>query len=177
MTCIAGVADKGKVWIGADSAGVSELDIQVRGDEKVFVNGPFLMGFCGSFRARDLARYAFKPSLQQGDQNDIEYLVTTFIDEFRNVLIDGGMKNEEERLELDGAFLLGYKGELYCIEGDFQVGWCSVNFNAVGCGAPYALGALDATAAQTPARRVRSALEAAQRWSAGVRGPFMVLSI
>ena len=50
MTCIVGLIDGRRVWMGGDSAGVSGLDITVRADAKVFRNGDFLIGFTSSFR-------------------------------------------------------------------------------------------------------------------------------
>lgn len=43
MTCIVGVAEGGKVWIGGDSAGVDSgnYSLTVRADRKVFRNGHF----------------------------------------------------------------------------------------------------------------------------------------
>jgi ATP-dependent protease HslVU (ClpYQ) peptidase subunit len=179
ITCIAGVTKGGKVWIGGDSAGVWEgdLSIQVRSDAKVFKNGEFLFGFCGSFRTRDITHYAFKPAPQKPKQTDHEYLCTTFIDSLRMALIKGGMKHEDNLLDPEGSFLLGYRGGLYSVEEDFQVGQTAVDFNAIGCGSAIALGALDVTPKKPPAIRIRHALEAAERWSAGVRGPFSVYSI
>lgn len=43
MTCIAAWCDGKDVWIGADSAGVSGMDVIIREDEKVFKNGKFLI--------------------------------------------------------------------------------------------------------------------------------------
>ena len=39
MTCIVGLIDEGKVYIGGDSAGAADDLITVRADEKVFVRG------------------------------------------------------------------------------------------------------------------------------------------
>ena len=39
MTCIVGIADGAKVWIGGDSAGVAGWSLTVRADEKVFAVG------------------------------------------------------------------------------------------------------------------------------------------
>lgn len=48
-------------------------------------------------------------------------------------------------------------------------------FDAVGCGADVALGALQAAGrVQNPGRRLRTALRAAESLNAGVRGPFSV---
>lgn len=56
MTCIVGLEHNGRVYIGADSAGVSGWDLTVRADKKVFRNGSFLFGFTDSFRMRTAPR-------------------------------------------------------------------------------------------------------------------------
>lgn len=43
-------------------------------------------------------------------------------------------------------------------------------FDAIGCGRPYALGALAVTGGD-PVRRVERAVRVAERFNAGVRGP------
>jgi ATP-dependent protease HslVU (ClpYQ) peptidase subunit len=58
MTCIAGVAHEGKVWIGGDSAGVGGYDLTVRADAKVFTNGEFLFGFTSGQAAEARVRQA-----------------------------------------------------------------------------------------------------------------------
>lgn len=179
MTCIVAVQKNGKVYMGGDSGGVDAdgLWIEVRDDEKVFKNGPFLMGFAGSFRARDLARYSFKPIPQAKGQSDHEYLVTTFVTGLQKCLLAGGMEHKDNLLDPDSVFLLGYKGQLYKVESDFQIGRLAAGFAAVGCADMAALGALDAMPTKPPALRVRHALETAERLSAGVCGPFHVLSL
>lgn len=175
MTCIAGVKHEGKVYIGADSSGVAGYDLTVMADEKVFRNGPFLMGFTTSFRMGQLLRFAFNPPKQHPDTDDYRFMVTEFIDECRRCLKTGGWAQKTNEQEEAGTFLVGYKGELYIVEGDYQVGRPAAYFAAVGCGAPIAHGALHATEGMAPERRIRTALEAAERFSAGVRRPFMIL--
>lgn len=65
MTCIVGLVDKGSIYMGGDSAGVAGLSVTTRADEKVFLNGPFIMGFTTSFRMGQILRYKFVPP----DQN------------------------------------------------------------------------------------------------------------
>ena len=60
MTCIAAITEKGKVYMGGDSAGVSGYDITIRADEKVFKNGQCVFGFTSSFRMGQLLCYKFK---------------------------------------------------------------------------------------------------------------------
>jgi ATP-dependent protease HslVU (ClpYQ) peptidase subunit len=74
---------------------------------------------------------------------------------------------------------VGYNGNLYCVESDFQVAEHLDDFNACGCGENYALGSLHSTAktTMTPAERVYEALSVAEYFSAGVRKPFNVLKL
>ncbi|KKO71831.1 hypothetical protein AAV32_09670 [Kerstersia gyiorum] len=60
----------------------------------------------------------------------------------------------------------------------YQVGEAASGYDAVGCGADIALGALCATTGMADHNsRIGLALHAAEAHSAGVRGPFTVLSI
>lgn len=177
MTCIAGlVSDHGSVWIGGDSAGVAGLDLQVRSDTKVFRNGPFVMGFTSSFRMGQLLRYAFTPPDHDPRKDAEAFMVTTFIDAVRDCLKKGGYARKTNEAESAGTFLVGYRGGLYRIDSDYQVGIPADGYAAVGCGDQIALGALYASrdSGLSSRERVIQSLEAAERFSAGVRGPFVV---
>ena len=179
MTCLVGIGDGERVWIGADSAGVEGTYLEVRADQKVFKNGDFLMAFCGSFRVRDIAQYAFNPPSQPTRMSEREFLVTKFLEDFRDVLYEHGARHSKNDVEsMDGGCLVGYRGEVYAISEDFQIGTIADGYAALGCGAEVALGALHATqtSKMSPSRRVKLALEASERWSGGVRGPFKILS-
>lgn len=174
MTCIVGIVDNKRVYIGGDSAGVAGYSLTVRADAKVFRNGPFLFGFTSSFRMGQLLRYAFTPPKHDSDLSDHQYLVTTFIDAVRQCLKDGGYASKENETEQGGTFLLGYRGHLYKIDSDYQVGESADGFDACGCGIEIAQGALYASEGQDAEKRAKMALRAAERFSAGVRGPFVV---
>lgn len=175
MTCICGLVDNGDVYIGGDSAGVAGLSLSIRADEKVFGNGPFIMGFTSSFRMGQLLRYKFSPPAQTVHQTDMEYMVTSFIDACRQCFAGNGFGDKDATS--GGTFLVGYKGKLYTIEGDYQVGIPSIPFDAVGCGADLALGAMYATEKLSPEERINMALSAASTFSAGVSPPFVILKL
>jgi ATP-dependent protease HslVU (ClpYQ) peptidase subunit len=175
MTCIVGLVDKGDVYIGGDSAGVAGLSLSIRADEKVFGNGPFIMGFTSSFRMGQLLRYKFSPPAQTVHQNDMEYMVTSFIDAARQCFSGNGFGDKDATV--GGTFLVGYKGALYTIEGDYQVGIPKPSYDAVGCGSDLALGAMFATEGLKPEQRITIALEAASTFSAGVAPPFTILKL
>jgi ATP-dependent protease HslVU (ClpYQ) peptidase subunit len=173
MTCIIGLIDNGNVYIGGDSAGVSGLSVTIRADEKVFQNGPFIFGFTSSFRMGQLLRYKFDPPAQTVNQGDMEYMVTSFIDAVRQCFAANGFGDKDATR--GGTFLAGYKGKLYNIDSDFQVGIPSDNFDAVGCGAELALGAMFATENMKPEDRITTALGAASYFSGGVAPPFRII--
>ena len=99
-----------------------------------------------------------------------------FVDALRTTLKERGWARMVNGQEEGGHFLVGVAGRLFHVEGDFHVGEAQDGFDAVGCGGEAACGALFATAHLMPEARVRMALRAAERCSAGGRGPFAVLS-
>jgi hypothetical protein len=173
MTCIVAVVEKGTVYIGADSAGIANYDIHVREDTKVFKNGPFVIGATSSFRLIQLLHYKFVPPVQEC-KDDMEYMCVNFIDSIKKLFKDDNFGGPENK---GGNFLLGYKGKLYEIEADYQVGVVATNYNSVGIGSPIALGSLYSTQGKQPIYRINKALEAAAHFSAGVVGPFRIVKV
>lgn len=175
MTCIAGLVAGGKVYIGGDSAGMDDrYSLRVRADKKVFRNGDFVMGFTTSFRMGDLLRHAFDPPRRHPNDDVHKFMVTDFVDAVRACLKKGGFASISEGVESGGSFLVGYAGRLFHVESDYQVGESVDDLAACGCGDMIALGSLFSTAGKPPVKRIETALEAAERFSGGVRGPFHV---
>lgn len=175
MTCIVGVKHKGGVVIGGDSAGVSGLDLVVRSDRKVFVKGDYVMGFTTSFRMGQLLHHALTVPVCYDGMDLEHFMVTSFVNAVRDCLKSGGFASKDKEEEQGGCFVVGYKGRLFTIEGDYQVGEAVDSFTAVGCGAKFALGSLCETENLKPKDRVQRALNAAERYSAGVRKPFHIV--
>ncbi len=176
MTCIIGLVDKGNVYMDGDSAGVAGLSITTRIDEKVFVKGPFIMGFTSSFRMGQLLHYKLEVPKQEVSQTDMEYMVTDFIDAVRRCFADNGFGKMAERSDNEGGtFIVGYNQKIYTIYDDFQVGESIHGYDSVGCGSDLALGSLYSTKGKQPEARVKMALEAASTFSAGVTPPFLIL--
>lgn len=178
MTCIVGVVEGNTVYMGGDSAGVDGwLGLTVRADQKVFKNGPMIFGFTTSFRMGQLLRYAL--TIPDHDPRvDVEkYMAVYFIDAVRDTLKKHGWSEKRNDQEVGGCFLVGYKGRLFRIDNDYQVGAPADPFAAVGCGDQIAHGALFATSSLAPKDRLVIALSAAERFSAGVRGPWCIDSL
>ena len=180
MTCIVGMTKGGKVYIGADSAGVAGLEIRTRADTKLFNKDGYLIGCTTSFRMIQLLRFGLALPRRHPSVDLYEFMCTSFIDSVRSTFKAGGFGKNESGNESGGCFLVGVEGRLFRVESDFQVGEDALPFAACGCGEYYALGSLYATNfanAMTPQAQLESALIAASEFSAGVRGPYTFLEV
>ena len=173
MTCIAGIAQDGKVTMGADSASASGWDMRATALPKVFRKGPMLIGYTSSFRMGQLLRHKLVLPEQEAE-DDLQYMVVGFIEAARKCLSDGGYTEIENNQEEGGEFLVGYKGVLYHVGGDFQVNTYQDGIAAVGCAEGYALAVMHVLGG-SPKERVAKALETAAYFSAGVLAPFIIL--
>jgi len=170
------------MYMGGDSAGVSGLDITVRSDVKVFKNGPMLFGYTSSFRMGQLLRFKLKIP-KNTCKDDYEYMCTTFVDAVREVFKDNGYSHVNNNEETGGTFLVAYKGKIYSVQNDFQVGMSMEEYDSCGCGKYYALGSLDSTRFNDFGKvhtikiphQVNTALMVAAYRSGGVRAPFIVI--
>ena len=177
MTCIVAVVNKGTVYMGADSLGAAQSHILTRKDPKVFVRKPFVFGFTSSFRMGQLLAHSLRVPCLPKKGITYKWMCTEFIDAVRKCLGEGGWKIKKDEQERGGTFLVGIAGQLFEIEGDFQVGIPGYDYAAVGCGQSYAKGSLYSTKHLQPRIRIRKALEAAEEFSGWVRRPFRIVKI
>lgn len=169
MTCIVAVAEKGQVWMGADSAATDPRGTQViRREPKVFKLGDAVVGVAGSFRAAQVIRYSAPPVEKHRDMH--RYLCTEWIESLREAMGEAVAESETETFE--GALLIGISGAVWQVEADYHVGRSVQTFDAVGSGAQVALGSLLSTKGLEPDKRVKLALEAAEAFCASVRRPW-----
>src|SRR5689334_16657482 len=133
MTCIVGLIEKKKVYIGGDSAGVAGLDVTVRKDPKVFKVGDFVIGCTTSFRMMQLIRFSFNPPKRFEGDDIFKYMCSEFVNVLRRCLKDGGYAKKENEEESGGTFLVGHQDRLFRIDSDYQVGESQKPFEAVGC--------------------------------------------
>jgi ATP-dependent protease HslVU (ClpYQ) peptidase subunit len=183
MTCIAALIDGKKVIMGGDSAGVAGLSLSVRKDRKVFKRKDhggtiWLFGFTSSFRMGELIQFNLRLPAVKADEKDLyKFMVTKFIPALRSCLKKGGWAKKDKEQEKSGFFLVGLKGRIFHIQSDYQVAESIDPYYAVGCGDDLALGSLYTSQNEpNPKKRIQLALEAAQKFSAGVREPFVIIS-
>lgn len=174
MTCIVGFVEGDTIWMGGDSAGVSGWDLVIRADQKVFRNGPMVLGFTTSFRMGQLLRHALTIPDRPASMDLDKYMVTVFVDAVRECLKSKGWAEKTNEQEKGGEFLVGYESRLFAVHADYQIAAPVSQCYAIGSGGPFAMGALVATPHLKGRKRIEGALKAAEQCSAGVRGPFHV---
>jgi ATP-dependent protease HslVU (ClpYQ) peptidase subunit len=169
MSTVVGLIQDGNVYIGTDSrASTEDGEIKPIVVKKMFKNKGYTIAFVGSVRAGQILypRYFSPP-------DDI----WEFPDAIRHLAEEKGTLSIGDRQEsLIGCNYLFVKdGKLYEMMMDFQMLEIE-DFSVLGSGSYYANGSLYTTRNMTihPKERVRLALEAAAKFSAGTGPPFHI---
>lgn len=182
MTCVVGLVDRGKIYMGADSAGSTwQGSIKTRTDPKVFIVGEFMIGICGSYRMRDILQYHTSfPKYNPKLYGPLEFVNRDVLPRVRDAFKGHGftrIENSEE--EFAGSFLIGFRKKIFEVECDFQVGESSVPWVSIGSGGEIAEASLATTRhikGISPIQRINIALTVAAEGNAFVRGPFYISS-
>lgn len=179
MTCIVALKHESKVYIGGDSAGVDGWDYTVVKHPKVFRLGDMLIGYSGSNRMAQILRYHVTPPKHYPEDGDgMAYMVKHFVECLRTTFKEHGYSKTESGVEtMDSEIVVGYRGEIYAIQTDFQVAVSAAPYRTSGIGRSYALGAMAMSEFSTnlpPDNRVLKALEISGQFSNGVCGPYYV---
>lgn len=179
MTCIVGMVEDDKVWMGGDSACSYGHTEYLMANHKVFENRNVLMGISGSARVGNLLEEALQVPDHPSRLSDESYVCTKLVDAIRQCLSGAGAASKYHGKEsYAGEILLGYNGALYSVAGVYDAIRPAKPYFAHGCGWEVALGALHILEGQKlkPETKVERALEAAETYSRGVRAPFHIIS-
>lgn len=186
MTCIVGIADQGKVYIGGDSM-ISDSDSGWYNTvcQKVFIreagNSTFIYGGSGLPRLDDIMLYEFNPPVFDTTKSVDAYIHGDFTRELIAVckrVEFASKKNEMIRVPHSGM-LLGFHGRLYQWSVDFAFMTTPSWGAAEGQGGQPAAAILYSLYGQIldPTARCMQALEASEAVTCSVRRPFTVLSL
>lgn len=180
MTCIVGIVEGAKVWIGGDSA-MSNMDtheLAACANPKVYRVGEFLIGCAGSLRVGDALRYELDPPKHPRRMDAGRYMRTLFINAVRETLRKAGTLQKAHEVEqCDAHLIVGYRGRLFVIEDDLHIHETTDSYVSVGSGSSVAHGALAVSSGVAPRKRILNALNASERYTASVRRPFYVLEM
>ena len=182
MTGIAAISHEGKVWIGGDSAAVRQDHyLSYVATPKVFRKGPLVIGYTSSFAMGHALQHRLEvpkgvpASPILAEALDV-WMAVDFVDAVRNVLRDCGYMKVDCGREKGGTFIVGIRGMIYEFDDDFHARRVAENHYACGSGVSVILGSLwTSVSDKDPRRRILTALEAAERYTTTVRGPFTLV--
>lgn len=162
MTTIVGLQGDGFAVVATDSR-ISSMDstgfaYQVGtlsvGASKIAQNGKYLLGAAGDVRAINILHHAFVPPTPtpntKGKKLD-QFITLKFIPQLRDTFEDFGYAaaSKDEPAEQQSTILVVINSTIYIIEGDYSWTSDSNGIYAIGTGAPYALGAIQALMPKT----------------------------
>lgn len=177
MTCIIGLEEEGKAWIGGDSAAVSNWERRESAISKVFKVSGYTIGYTTSFRMGQLLRYSISYPPVPRELTE-EFLVKEFVEPIRKVFKEFGFSKVDNNEEVGGAFLVGAKNKIFQIDCDFQVQHYLNGLYSIGSGSSYALGAMVALRPNTdPKNRIFRSLEIVREFCMSVTWPNNVLEV
>lgn len=174
MTVIVGCIHRGRAWMGGDSIVSSESGWRSNlHHPKVFKLGPYVFGVCGDLRFMNVVYDAFTPPMPPKQYVD-RFMITAMIPQLRKCVMDTGAKDDGA----SGDLMIGHAGKLWVVLGDdwsmYRVtGGCE----AIGSGARYALGVMEACRKDAPQDRIRKAIKAASALDWSVGGKACVLAV
>ena len=180
MTCIVGIIDNEKIWMGCDTQ-VSSGSRKSRTDTKIIRHNDLLLGFSGNARELQLMRFGLEIPEQGEAEEDYEYIAATLTPAIQNRLKDAGAAEIDNNVvSARMSILIGYRKRLYTVSWNFApLRIESQDYHAIGSGMYYALGSLFSTKDRglNTESRIRLALETAEEFDRGVSGPFVVESL
>ena len=179
-TCIVAVKDRGVVHFGADSLVSSEYNKFTSAQTKLVRLGDLLVGVCGSIRVYNVVACDVTPPTRTDNKSsDYRYIVSSLVPELRERLRAAGALMTENGFDsIEAHLLIGYRGNIYWIDDEFQVIQPDADYWAAGSGREYALGSLySSRTLGDPRQRIQLALEAASAFVPSVAAPYVFESI
>jgi len=179
MTLIASYIDKDKtVWLCGDSIGCSENNKTTRADMKIFYKDGYVVGFTSSYRFGQIIRHYVKlPAIPKKTRNHNH--IIKIIELISEKLHDNHWGQELNNHRWGGQLIIGWPGNLYSIDTDFQYSQSVDPFLCVGSGSNYALGALSSLSSNTilkPEGLLLQAARTSSKFCATVGPPYHIIN-
>lgn len=167
MTCIVGISDDGKVYMGGDRGASDGSAIVSLVSPKVYIRDEWIFGYAGSMGIGQIMQIITIPILKE-DEDPFIVLRMDIVDQFKSIMDNQGMSITEDN---DTDILIGIRGRLFEFSpADWSV--AEVKETAIGSGGNFALGSLHSTySIYSPIVRISMALDAAITYSPSCQGP------
>lgn len=179
MTCVVAYKENGKIYMGADTIGSDEnMRVSHRMNKKVWKKFDMIFGISGSYRIGQLVQYSLEIPEHDDSKNDMAYFLEDFIPSFIKCLKENEITLDEGELK-EFNMLIGYKGNIYRLESDFNIGINKECYDVIGSGEDIATGALFILAKDKklkPKQKIKLALDASSRYVSSVGGTYTYIT-
>lgn len=180
MTCIIGIVDGDRVWVGSDSCMSTNWMKTTVSKPRVVRLSPersLIAASTGDLRLLNLLHTFPYPVTKLASSEAHSYIMGTFPDRLREFASERGfLETTNGRASLgDNSVLIAFGSAIYHVGALFGVHKVGRSFHAIGSGAEVAMGALQVMGKRaSPQVRIRRALEAASEIAQQVAPPFEI---
>jgi len=176
MTCIVGLMENGKVYIGADKSSSCGGVIRKTALNKVFKKGSYIIGYTTSFRMGQLLEHVIELPEPPEAGADLHFMVSSFVEKIRKDFKGYGFSTVDNNEETGGTFLVGVNRKIFKINSDYQVGLYEDNFACCGSGEEYAEAVMEALKdIVSPKERIAKAIKIAGKFVMSVTQDCVIL--
>ena len=173
MTCIIGLEENGKAYVGADSMQVSGIDNSSGSNKKIFRVDGFIFAHTGSCKGSQIVKYLL--DIPTPEEIDERFMFTKIAEPMRLKMKEAGYSEIKDNQEShNDEWIIAYKDQVYKITCDWEAKRFNGGLIVSGCGGDYAKGVMLALKDLEPKERIKKALEIASQCSVGVGPPFYV---
>ena len=173
MTCIIGLEENGKAYVGADSMQVRGFNELMSSNKKIFRIDGFIFAHTGYCKGSQIVKYLL--DIPTPDEIDERFMFTKIAEPMRLKMKEIGYSEIKDNQEShEDGWIVAYKDQVYVINSDWETSRQSSGLSVGGCGGYYAKGVMLALKDVEPKKRIKKALEIASKCSVGVGPPFYV---
>lgn len=179
MTVVVAMTDGERLVFGADSAATNLTtgEIYTLNNEKIFRCGAWLIGHTLSYHLGQVLRWRVSWPEPPACRDDLDAFVAVHVvDALLEGMRSAGVRRSPAGEPRD-TILFATAGRLFAISDDDSIAYPHHPFAAIGHGRHLAYGAMQILQdLEMPLEdKCRAALEAAERFDATVRGPFLLI--
>jgi ATP-dependent protease HslVU (ClpYQ) peptidase subunit len=184
MTCVVGFKFEGRLFLGGDSyISQGNEGYSICSAPKVYQIGTLGVGICGSVLVEQILESSLKKHVKKRTKMTLKHFQEILIPKIKKDMTKGGCLVSTEtgvRMIGDSCFVFAIEGQFYKMEDDFSLWDAKRSYVAIGSGAVYALGAMEAIKddqRMSPGDKVFKALEASTKLCSYVRPPYTLIEI
>lgn len=178
MTTVIALRLNKKIVFASESAVTNSGRVWIQKEGKFFkADNGIVIGYSGSVREEQIVRYGLSiPVLQHAEE--VEHYMYRLANAIKAAFLERNSNKDDDNCK--SSFIVCYQGRLFHFDADFQIMEFVGDFEAIGSGQYYAIGAMSALieAGETdPVKIATKAIEAAIKYDPWSVGPVHTIEV